>query len=74
MRVLTQALSNGQIRYCDAKCHNARSGPCNCICEGLLHGHGSEYAKLNARRTAEFLAYTIKSNTTDIEDYLLSLC
>jgi len=29
---------------CDAKCHTAKGSKCTCICEGLNHGKGTEYA------------------------------
>ena len=31
-------------RRCDAKCHNAKGGECNCICGGELHGVGENVA------------------------------
>lgn len=36
--------SNGFVGRCDAKCHNAVTPDCRCICGGAFHGVGSEIA------------------------------
>lgn len=33
--------SDGCVGRCDAKCHNASSPDCDCICGGRLHGVGA---------------------------------
>lgn len=32
------------IGQCDAKCYNAKTEKCNCVCQGLLHGKGRNEA------------------------------
>lgn len=41
--VLIVGNSDGS-RRCDARCHNAKSARCECICNGRYHGQGEEYA------------------------------
>lgn len=42
---------------CDAKCYNAKSEHCDCICGGLNHGAGRQAAIDNTRRlTKEHVA------------------
>ena len=42
--------SEGVVGRCDARCHDATSSTCRCICGGRLHGVGGEYAiALNTR-------------------------
>lgn len=36
--------SEGCVARCDAKCHNAISPDCDCICGGRLHGVGADRA------------------------------
>lgn len=36
--------SDGCIGRCDAKCHDARTADCDCICGGRLHGVGARNA------------------------------
>jgi hypothetical protein len=36
--------SEGVVGRCDAKCHNAQSPECDCICGGRLHGVGADRA------------------------------
>ena len=36
--------SEGCVGRCDARCHDAVSRDCDCICGGRLHGVGSENA------------------------------
>jgi hypothetical protein len=31
-------------RRCDAKCHEAKSAECDCVCGGRYHGRGTAYA------------------------------
>lgn len=42
--ILTAGNSEGS-RRCDAKCHDARRGPCRCVCGGRYHGRGSQAAQ-----------------------------
>ena len=36
--------SYGQVRRCDANCHEAKGPDCHCVCGGAFHGVGSEIA------------------------------
>lgn len=36
--------SDGCVGRCDARCHNATSSECDCICGGRLHGVGAHRA------------------------------
>ncbi|HEY6141578.1 MAG TPA: hypothetical protein VI670_27785 [Thermoanaerobaculia bacterium] len=45
--------SDGCVGRCDAKCYNATSGPCDCICGGKNHGAGQQQAEANTRELAE---------------------
>jgi len=36
--------SDGCVGRCDARCHNATSPDCDCICGGRLHGIGATNA------------------------------
>lgn len=45
--------SEGCIGRCDAKCYNAKSGICQCICGGANHGVGVNQAIDNTREMAE---------------------
>lgn len=37
--------SNGMVGRCDARCHEAKTPDCHCICGGAFHGIGSEAAR-----------------------------
>jgi hypothetical protein len=45
--------SEGCIGRCDAKCYNAESAECHCICGGANHGVGYKQAVDNTREMAE---------------------
>ncbi len=45
--------SDGCVGRCDAKCYNATSGECDCICGGKNHGAGKERAMENIREEWE---------------------
>jgi len=49
MILLTQRVG-GVTRKCDARCFNAKSGGCDCICGGRNHGVGLEKALDNIFR------------------------
>ncbi|MBA7672072.1 hypothetical protein ES703_80243 [subsurface metagenome] len=40
---------------CDARCYNARGPKCTCICSGINHGKGKNYAILKTARHFHFL-------------------
>ena len=41
--------SDGCVGRCDAKCYNATSHECECICGGANHGAGKQQAVDNTR-------------------------
>lgn len=41
--------SDGCVRRCDARCYNAESSTCDCICGGANHGKGLNQAAENTR-------------------------
>ena len=41
--------SNGCVGRCDARCHDATSDKCTCVCGGMNHGDGVEAAIDNTR-------------------------
>lgn len=48
MTAITYNSSDG-TRRCDARCHDAQSPECDCICAGVLHGAKSNTVELGAR-------------------------
>lgn len=54
MTLITAGNSNGVYGRCDARCHNALSPKCHCVCGGVFHGKGSgSAALLDAVKQAE---------------------
>jgi hypothetical protein len=45
--------SEGCVGRCDAKCYNATSPQCDCICGGKNHGAGLAQARQNTQSMAE---------------------
>lgn len=45
--------SDGCVGRCDAKCYNATSPECECVCGGMNHGRGIKMATDNTRELAE---------------------
>lgn len=45
--------SEGCIGRCDAKCYNATSPECDCICGGMNHGAGRQKAIANTTEMVE---------------------
>jgi hypothetical protein len=45
--------SDGCIGRCDAKCYNATTPDCDCICGGANHGVGRKQAQENTEALAE---------------------
>jgi len=50
--VLAVYNSEGCVGRCDAKCHNATTRDCDCICGGANHGGGTQRAIDNTREHA----------------------
>ena len=44
MILMTQKVGQGPTQRCDARCYNAKSGECKCICGGRNHGAGLKKA------------------------------
>jgi len=55
MRVLGFRLKSGKRHFCDKRCHTSTKRQCTCICQGLLHGRGEEFAQANARGAVTYL-------------------
>lgn len=55
MVVLTMHSSWGILGSCDARCYNAQSKSCLCICGGKNHGVGRKQAIVNARQIVKEL-------------------
>jgi hypothetical protein len=55
--LIMQGDSSGQVRRCDATCHNAKHPRCSCICGGRYHGKGSNSPEL---------AQAVKDFTTEV--------
>lgn len=53
--VLAVYNSQGCVGRCDAKCHDATTPECDCICGGRNHGAGTVRAIANTREHAEQL-------------------
>jgi hypothetical protein len=49
MVLMTQKIGQGPTQRCDARCYNAKSGLCQCICDGRNHGAGITKALNNVR-------------------------
>ena len=62
MTLIAMYNSDGCIRRCDAKCHNAVTSLCTCICGGLNHGVGKVQAIKNTR---EIVGDLLKKDETD---------
>jgi hypothetical protein len=45
--------SDGCVGRCDAKCYEAKTPGCDCICGGVNHGAGFKQAQENTREYAE---------------------
>jgi len=53
MTLIAVYTGEGCVGRCDAKCYNARCGPCDCICGGANHGAGQARAIANTQEMAE---------------------
>jgi len=47
--------SDGLVGRCDARCHDATSEDCDCVCGGRNHGVGEDQAIENTREMAEIM-------------------
>lgn len=61
--------SDGCVGRCDAKCYEATSPTCDCICGGMNHGAGKKKAEENTRQYAEewIERYKMEKNIPDAE-------
>lgn len=53
MTTLITVGDNYGSRRCDAKCYNAESSDCDCVCNGRNHGAGLQKAQENVEKMAE---------------------
>lgn len=51
--VLAVYNSEGVVGRCDARCHDATTADCDCICGGANHGRGTAVAIANTRERAD---------------------
>jgi hypothetical protein len=70
--------SGGCVGRCDAKCHNASSPDCDCICGGRLHGTGGRAIEQNTRdllgdELTDELAGFAERNGLDVSDLRVEL-
>lgn len=57
--------SEGCTGRCDARCHDAASPDCECICGGINHGAGQKKAMENTQRLAEQMMANWKADHPD---------
>lgn len=57
--LITVSNSDGVVGRCDAKCYNAQTDECDCICGGMNHGAGLERAMENV--TEHFLGESLET-------------
>ena len=50
--LITTFTPGGNIRRCDANCHNAQHSNCTCLCGGMNHGKGNKQATINTQTHA----------------------
>ncbi|MDA8122573.1 MAG: hypothetical protein M0Z38_08425 [Deltaproteobacteria bacterium] len=60
--LITVGNSEGK-RRCDARCHDAKSIDCDCVCGGMNHGKGEAAARENTQRFAEKILSDYKAKT-----------
>ncbi len=53
MTLIAVYTSDGCVGRCDARCYNAKSEHCDCICKGTNHGKGLKQAMDNTREMYE---------------------
>jgi hypothetical protein len=61
--------SEGCVGRCDARCHEARSDVCRCICGGALHGAGGACAtgKLGDLQAPDLLGAFAAERELDVD-------
>jgi hypothetical protein len=65
--------SSGCIGRCDAKCYNATSPNCDCICGGINHGVGQNKAMENANHLSKELLAAWNQNHPETTRVLVQL-
>lgn len=63
--LITVGHSSGEQRRCDAKCYNATSPECDCVCGGTNHGIGLKAATANTEAIAKNLLKEYKEKYPD---------
>jgi len=59
--LITASDDDGVIGTCDARCYNAKGGDCHCVCYGLNHGKGKDFAITFTDHFYELITRTIKT-------------
>ena len=57
--------SDGCVGRCDARCHEADSDDCDCICGGVFHGVGKQRAEAGMQWLFENLADAVRPEYRD---------
>lgn len=63
--VITYQSSDGTRRRCDARCYNATTRKCTCICGGRNHGVGKQQALKNNEQHCKQLRYELDDIAPD---------
>ncbi len=58
--LITVSDPDGVIGTCDARCYNAKGGECHCVCYGLNHAKGENFAITFTDHLADIIAAQIK--------------
>lgn len=48
--MLSEKIGRGPTRQCDARCYDAKTAHCDCICGGKNHGAGKQQAMENVQK------------------------
>lgn len=58
--LITASDEDGIVGTCDARCYNATGGECHCVCGGLNHGMGENFATTFTDHLYEMITMQIK--------------
>ncbi len=70
--ILVCGNSDGQ-RRCDARCHNATTPECDCVCGGRYHGRGAQAAQEQLERDVAAGAFGAEVKTV-YDQAVLEVC
>lgn len=65
--IITASDAAGVVGTCDAKCYDAKHDKCSCICYGLNHGKGKEFAITFTDHLYEIVAQQIKIRFPNVQ-------